>query len=1740
MSDYNPYRPYVIGNEWVPIQEPVVKLQRNVNNVEYGVGFRTIDEVLVDRAQFYTAQEKNTEATSYNQINIYPEGQQASSGPIKKVVIPVRSASVTGTNWESFDTINVSLCENGSPLSGPGCNLVNCLSGYGNVTFLYTGNPSNLVQRMAMSFNVNDFENELDGKRILNVSLLHRGTASAKAPDDAGLSNIDVPLQREAGNEDPLTTMQIVNAPGGSSVLQFVGPTWASVSDPLGTGSFTLANEFPNPTTTNVVPTTNALNLGDVTTLFNFSSPSTLNRLPWTFDVLSQFDDRSSNRRWIQFSSQIPQLLDGGAVSGTGRVQISFMALEVTYCEEKRVAVGGSISTPVRSHEVTTQMASTIRTMSLFSLTDFSVAGSVLLEPNKYIMTLSSVNPGQINYAPTDIEYPRLSATRPLNPLPSIPTTSILIPFPLDDTVVGRTFTEKPFPSGIMLSLLGSGQTIFPETHVYGMQVAMPVYNELTASTKLVDESGGIGDVTFPYIRFWARRFGNTAIPLTVSCFGSSASITPTEFDALDKLTTDNWREITLPLDPSLIVTPLLGGNLIKDTFSRTVVNTWGNTETGQTWVLTGTAANFDVTSGVGTIVGDANGEFATLGTFADVDVKCRVQASTLNGEVGLVARFTSATDWYSFEIDLDSGSEDLSIYRSTFPGNVAQLATTAFIVSAGTWYWIRVQCQGTNLRMKCWEDGDPEPSSWSLETTDATHASGAVGCEAFDATGVKSFDNFEAHPHGAINLPITWTATGELPGNRWEILASSAVSVSGYVQNDIPHYYSASPASYGAGISSSWGLVTPGSSGNYAATPDTSSLDVSGDIDISWEGAYQDNGIGPEQTLISKYNTTGNQRSYRLYISNSTDTLRFSWSTDGSSGTLNSRVATVPLSSIMPVGKRLSLRATLDVNNLAGGNTTTFYYSTMGLDGPWTQLGDPVIGAGATSIFISTANLTIGSFNDGTVDLFPGITHAARVSSALNIVANPTFQDQITGTTSFTDSASKVWTIHGSAYIGTYAGVDAPTTLLFDDYLTNDGTASQDAAVLLSQEVLPVSGFAISGEIQSLTNIGLNCGDVPCCIPSELYYHRLTWDLPSPEFGPYYIFQDLFDREEVDTWGLPNIYGGATSPALSVTDGKGFINTTVPIVTGTGYQLDIVDVGYNYDFKTLITNEQESNPHVRLYFRSRYALHIESLSNVMVINIRLVFPLRPSQLIVNSDIVGGPLTTGIKSAVYARSMIDGTTWKTKVWNPALSEPATWTSEIDVAALNGVAFAGLLGDYASTPDTAALDITGDIDIRAEITPNAWINNSGNQYIVSKYSPDTNNRSYALRLGASGNLSFLWSTNGTSDLEETSDLPVPFTGGRGAIRATLDVDNGSSNYTLRFYTSDTIDGPWFQLGPDESGSGTTSIFSGTAPLQVSGRDNGVFQVFNGIVHKVEVRNGINGTIVANPDFSAQPDGTTSFVDGTGKTWTMNGEAYIINDAAVATEDDISIFVAGGNILSFDNIEVTPPQYWFGNYEIQRRDEVETTWKTIMSATSSAVTGFNDYEARPGILSDYRIRRNNVYNFPSEWSDIVSDTIPAPGAGDSECLDNGHMLLFTTNEHQDGSRNLAYSSIWLDRQVDENFTFSETDFVQMQAMYDRDFYIAFRPLERGGEQFTRTILVQAAAISPETLADFTSLRDLAWDSINYVCVRDEDGNRWLANVQVPSGNVLRNRRLYLAPVNIIEVTDTPTPVDPDPWS
>lgn len=203
---------------------------------------------------------------------------------------------------------------------------------------------------------------------------------------------------------------------------------------------------------------------------------------------------------------------------------------------------------------------------------------------------------------------------------------------------------------------------------------------------------------------------------------------------------------------------------------------------------------------------------------------------------------------------------------------------------------------------------------------------------------------------------------------------------------------------------------------------------------------------------------------------------------------------------------------------------------------------------------------------------------------------------------------------------------------------------------------------------------------------------------------------------------------------------------------------------------------------------------------------------------------------------------------------------------------------------ARTPDDAALDITGDIDIRVEAQLENW-NSGGILELCNKQQITGDQRSWRLMQIANGQLELTWTLDGTgaTGISVTSGtvLRVP-PNARQAIRATLDVNNGVGGYTVTFYTAPTIAGPWLQFGTQTvTTAGTTSIFNSTSPLDVGNTDGILLARPVGRFYAFQLRNGIDGTLVANADFTSRTPGDTAWVDSVGRSWSLTGTASISN-------------------------------------------------------------------------------------------------------------------------------------------------------------------------------------------------------------------------------------------------------------------
>lgn len=263
--------------------------------------------------------------------------------------------------------------------------------------------------------------------------------------------------------------------------------------------------------------------------------------------------------------------------------------------------------------------------------------------------------------------------------------------------------------------------------------------------------------------------------------------------------------------------------------------------------------------------------------------------------------------------------------------------------------------------------------------------------------------------------------------------------------------------------------------------------------------------------------------------------------------------------------------------------------------------------------------------------------------------------------------------------------------------------------------------------------------------------------------------------------------------------------------------------------------------------------------------------------------------------------------------------------------------------------------------------------------------------------------------------------------------------------------------------------------------------------------------------------------------------------ITTDSALATGNNAGVYArdstgAATSIWYFTEFTVRPPDHAFGGYELQRFDSRTGLFETIMLASSPAVTGFSDYEARVDTNSVYRIRAVNLYQFAGQWSTQVTGAPATPGVSGNGTCDLTGALMFTSNADQTGARNCAYIMQWDADPPTEGFTLPEAQRVNFEELYNRDGRVAFHGTERGLEAFSRQLLIQAAAIDPSVLANVKTLRDLAWADLPYVCVRDDKGNRWYANVRVPDVAIRDNRSKYLATVDVVETSIEPCVVDP----
>ena len=209
------------------------------------------------------------------------------------------------------------------------------------------------------------------------------------------------------------------------------------------------------------------------------------------------------------------------------------------------------------------------------------------------------------------------------------------------------------------------------------------------------------------------------------------------------------------------------------------------------------------------------------------------------------------------------------------------------------------------------------------------------------------------------------------------------------------------------------------GASGDYLATPDSVANSITGDIDIRWHGSMPDWTPASPPQLVAKWNSTTNNRSYRLAIAITTGYPELITDSDGTGASGQTYTATAAPS--FTDGEAGRLRVTLDVDDGAGGSDARFYTSTDG--DTWTQLGSTVHVASTTSIFDGAAVLEFGSINSGTFGNEVSTVYSSQIYNGIDGTLAVDFNaadyvNKTSDTTFPSSTTGEVWTLNGNTFI--------------------------------------------------------------------------------------------------------------------------------------------------------------------------------------------------------------------------------------------------------------------------------------------------------------------------------------------------------------------------------------------------------------------------------------------------------------------------------------------------------------------------------------------------------------------------------------------------------------------------------------------------------------------------------------------------------------------------------------------------
>lgn len=488
--DYNPNDPDVIGNEWVGIAPAAYVMD---SGTERGYRFATTAPTTPVLGHYFLEAEPPSQVIAqYPLIALYPSGQEASIGEVRKVVLPVSSATVTGT---------------GMGTSGPaGTTVVSALQSSSDLAYIFFTNSTGVT--IDFGFAMSAMSPELAGKRIINVSIVYAA--------NGGWSEVS-PL---GGN--------FVVLSGSAYPVNYGTPF-------LNSGDSFFATDIPE---------LSRISLGEMNP-FPRDVIARQQSYPWRNEDLQRFDPAAS----------IPMRWRMTVAVGEGpRVELSYLGLEITYAVENRLYYGAPVigfdnnanryNVP-GTNRVILRTTSTMATGASMPAGDYSIT-STMGDPGDRSIVFGSA------FA-LDTALPTAQALRELYPLPNSDFRGIEVDRAerlgdRADVDVSRVIPYIAYTT----SLASPASSV--DTHAYGKQSPVPVFTGSTPTQAWI--AGSADATPYPWVRFWARRLSETCEgvgPLTVSAGTGSAVISCGDFDELPEIA-DGWKQVTLrfPTPPVL------------------------------------------------------------------------------------------------------------------------------------------------------------------------------------------------------------------------------------------------------------------------------------------------------------------------------------------------------------------------------------------------------------------------------------------------------------------------------------------------------------------------------------------------------------------------------------------------------------------------------------------------------------------------------------------------------------------------------------------------------------------------------------------------------------------------------------------------------------------------------------------------------------------------------------------------------------------------------------------------------------------------------------------------------------------------------------------------------------------------------------------------------------------------------------------------------------------------------------